>query len=112
MIHGHLPKAAGNLNGNVIENNVIPTNLTPDQNFTPYVDSETTGVVVASLSPLSITVKHNTIGRNTYGIWAMPAVTFVGGISSNRVASPSQPLCMATPADTAFGTPSGCTTGP
>jgi parallel beta-helix repeat protein len=76
-VHSHSP--GENLNGNVVENNVIGTNnLDFDEDFSPFVDPSTTGVIVASVAPLSITIANNAISDNFYGIWLMPAVTATG----------------------------------
>jgi len=76
-VHSHSP--GENLNGNVVENNVIGTNnLDFDEDFSPFVDPSTMGVIVASVAPLSITIANNAISDNFYGIWLMPAVTATG----------------------------------
>lgn len=106
-VHSHLLASGQDLNGNVVTRNLIWTNnLGGDPDFYPYVDSQTTGVIVASLSPLSITVSHNVILRNVYGIWALPAVSFVGGTASNVFVGTTTPVCTATP--TSPTSPPGC----
>ncbi len=76
-VHSH---AAGqNLSGNVVEFNVIGTNnVDGDPDFFPSVDPSTTGVIVASVTPLSITVKDNLIANNVFGIWTTAPVTTTG----------------------------------
>lgn len=89
-VHSHSP--GENLNGNVIENNVIDTNnIDFDEDFFPFVDMETTGVIVASVAPLSITIANNTISNNFYGIWLMPAVTATG-TSTNTYVNVTTPV--------------------
>ena len=41
-------------------------------------DFATTGILVFSAMPISVLVSHNTISRNTDGIWATPNVTLHG----------------------------------
>ena len=80
-VHSHAP--GQDLNGNVIEANSIDTNnLDGDFDFAPLVDPVTTGVVVASVTPLSITISQNLILNNQYGVWLTPTVT-AAGLSSN-----------------------------
>lgn len=67
-VHSHAP--GQDLNGNVITDNVIGTNnLDGDSDFAPAVDKSTTGILVATVAPLSITITNNTIADNHYGIW-------------------------------------------
>ncbi|HUY48071.1 MAG TPA: right-handed parallel beta-helix repeat-containing protein [Streptosporangiaceae bacterium] len=81
-VHGHIPGL--NLNGNAVTNNVIGTNnldgdpigLAPPGVNVP--DPWTTGVLVASSSPLSITVANNSISDNHVGIWRTSLVKIVG----------------------------------
>jgi parallel beta-helix repeat protein len=90
-VHSHAP--GQDLNGNVVEWNLIRTNnVDGDSDFFPSVDSSTTGVIVASVTPLSITVTHNLIAHNAYGIWTMPLVTLVGGGGSNLFAGVTTPV--------------------
>jgi hypothetical protein len=95
-LHSH---AAGeNLNGNTIVGNVIGVNnLDPDKDFVgfgpQFFDGETTGVILAAVSNVTITVAHNLIANNAIGIWvgevpptpqAPPATITVTGIGTNR----------------------------
>lgn len=41
----------------------------PRSDFAPAVDNDTTGILVATVAGLSITVTGNTIAGNHYGIW-------------------------------------------
>lgn len=77
-VHSHAP--GQDLNGNVIEGNFIGTNnLDGDFDFSPAVDPSTTGIIVASaFSPLAITIAHNLIANNVFGVWTLPAVTATG----------------------------------
>jgi len=89
-VHSHSP--GENLDGNVIENNVIGTNnLDFDEDFFPFVDPSTTGVIVASVAPLSITIANNIISDDFYGIWLMPAVT-AAGTSTNTFVNVTTPV--------------------
>lgn len=67
-LHNHFPNQ--DLNGNRIVHNRIGTNnLDGDKDF-PVPDKETTGVFVGTAgSPLTITIKHNVIYSNHYGIF-------------------------------------------
>jgi parallel beta-helix repeat protein len=67
-VHSHVPGEF--LNGNVITDNLIGTNnLDGDTDFAPHVDNQTTGVLVGTVNPLSITISGNVITRNHFGIW-------------------------------------------
>ena len=89
-VHSHAP--GQDLNGNTIENNKIGTNnLDGDIDFSPLVDESTTGVLVASVTPLSITIEHNLIADNFYGIWLTPMVN-VSGESTNMFVNVTTPV--------------------
>ena len=85
-VHGHL--AGLNLNGNAVTNNIIGTNnvngdpigLAPPGVNVP--DPWTTGVLVASSSPLTITVANNSISDNHVGVWRTSKVK-IQGINTN-----------------------------
>jgi parallel beta-helix repeat protein len=73
-VHSHVPGEF--LNGNVITGNVIGTNnLVGDSDFAPHVDKQTTGVLAATVSPLSIKVSGNVISGDHFGIWTTGPVT-------------------------------------
>jgi parallel beta-helix repeat protein len=75
-VHSHAP--GQDLNGNVILANQIGTNnLGGDPDFTP-ADTQTTGVLVATVSPLSIEVEANAISNDQVGIWTTGPVTAKG----------------------------------
>ena len=67
-LHNHF--ANQDLNGNrIVHNRIGPNNLDGDKDF-PVPDKETTGVFVGTAgSPLTITIKHNVIYSNHYGIF-------------------------------------------
>ena len=85
-VHGHI--AGLNLNGNAVVNNIIGTNnidgdpigLAPPGVNVP--DPWTTGVLVASSSPLTITVANNFISNNHIGVWRTSMVK-ITGINTN-----------------------------
>lgn len=80
-VHSHAP--GQDLNGNVVRGNVIGTNnLKGDFDFSPSVDPQTTGVLVATVSPLSITVTGNLIHDDHFGLWTTGPVT-VSGANAN-----------------------------
>ncbi len=67
-LHNHFPNQ--DLNGNRIVHNRIGTNNVDGDLDFPVPDKETTGVFVGTAgSPLSITIKHNVIYSNHYGIF-------------------------------------------
>jgi len=67
-VHSHLPGQY--MNGNVVTRNRIGTNnLDGDDDFAPHVDDQTTGVLVATVDPLSVIVTGNVITNNHFGIW-------------------------------------------
>jgi parallel beta-helix repeat protein len=89
-VHSHA--ADENLNGNTITRNVIGTNnLDPDQDFvgfgSQFFDGPTTGVLVAAVSNVTITIARNLIFNNVNGIWLGQiggATITVMGTASNR----------------------------
>jgi parallel beta-helix repeat protein len=92
-VHSHAP--GQDVNGNTIEGNFIGTNnLDGDPDFFPSVDPSTTGVIVAAVAPLSITIEHNLIVNNVYGVWMMPAVTATG-TSTNLYLNVTTPVFVA-----------------
>jgi parallel beta-helix repeat protein len=73
-LHSHAP--GQDLNGNVIEDNTIGVNnLDGDSDFSPAVDSSTTGILAATVGPVSLTITGNTIAGDYYGIWTTGPVT-------------------------------------
>ena len=101
-IHAHAP--GENLNDNVITGNMIGTNnLGGDSDFaslgTQFVDSATTGVIVAAMSPVTVTITHNTINGDTYAVWlGSPAAVgvFVSGLATNAMPNTDAPEFAAT----------------
>jgi parallel beta-helix repeat protein len=92
-VHSHAP--GQDLNGNVIEANLIGTNnVDGDPDFYPSVDPSTTGVIVAAVAPLTITIEHNVIADDVYGVWTLPAVTAIG-TSSNLYVHVTTPVFVA-----------------
>jgi parallel beta-helix repeat protein len=89
-VHSHAP--GEDLNGNVVSGNVIATNnVNGDREGAPF-DTETTGVLVRSVSPVSITVAGNVISGDTYGIWSTSTATVTGAAHNVfvRVGTPVQ----------------------
>ena len=79
-VHSHVPGQY--MNGNVIEGNTIKVNnLDGDPDFKP-MDHATTGVLVGTVGPLSITVAHNTIIGDAYGIWYLHPATVTGAATN------------------------------
>jgi parallel beta-helix repeat protein len=73
-VHSHVPGEF--LGGNVITRNMIGVNnLVGDHDFAPHVDTQTTGVLVATVSPLTIKVSGNMIGQDHFGIWTTGPAT-------------------------------------
>ena len=92
-VHSHAP--GQDLNGNVIQDNLIGTNnLDGDFDFSPFVDPFTTGVTVASVAPLTITIQNNVISNNTYGIWMLRTVSAMG-LGSNLFQQVTNPVVIA-----------------
>lgn len=68
-VHSHVPGQF--LNGNVITRNQIGVNnVDGDFDFAPHVDHSTTGVLVGTVTPLSITVSRNHFAGDHFGIWS------------------------------------------
>jgi parallel beta-helix repeat protein len=73
-VHSHVPGEF--LNGNVVADNLITVNnLDGDNDFAPHVDDQTTGVLVATVDPLTIEVTGNEIAGDHFGIWTTGPVT-------------------------------------
>jgi parallel beta-helix repeat protein len=73
-LHSHV--TGQYLNGNVVRGNRIGTNnLYGDKDIPEPFDTETTGVLAATVDPLTLTVTGNTIGKDHYGIWTTGPVT-------------------------------------
>jgi hypothetical protein len=83
-VHSHV--AGQDLNGNVITGNVIATNNVHGDSLFPPDDPATTGVLVRSVGPLSITVTGNVIRDDTYGIWTTSTVALSGAARNAFVA--------------------------
>ena len=71
-VHSH--STGQDLNGNTIQGNIIGTNnLAPDSDFAfagaDFVDGQTTGIVIATLSNINITITHNIIVNDANGVW-------------------------------------------
>jgi parallel beta-helix repeat protein len=76
-VHSHVPGQF--LNGNVITRNLIGVNnVVGDSDFAPHVDKRTTGVLVGTVAPLSITISDNVITGDHFGIWTTGPVTAAG----------------------------------
>jgi parallel beta-helix repeat protein len=94
-LHSHTP--GQDLNGNTITGNVIGTNnLSPDSDFGPhYFDGQTTGVIVAAVSNVTITIEHNLIFSNVNGVWlgqvGGPTISATG-LASNLFVNVNNPV--------------------
>jgi hypothetical protein len=89
-VHSHA--ADENLDGNTVTGNVIGTNnLDPDMDFVgfgaQFFDGPTTGVIVAAVSSVNITIAGNLIANDVNGMWLAQidgASINVAGVASNR----------------------------
>ena len=89
-VHSHVPGQF--LNGNVITRNFISTNnLVGDPDFAPHVDNQTTGVLVGTVSPLSIEISGNVIANDHFGIWTTGPAT-VRGADGNSFSGDTMPV--------------------
>lgn len=80
-VHSHVPGQY--MNGNVVRDNVIlVNNLNGDEDFSPHVDTQTTGVLVATVSPLSVEVTGNEIAGDHFGIWMTGPATVSGALDN------------------------------
>jgi parallel beta-helix repeat protein len=93
-LHSHSP--GEDLNDNrIIGNRIGTNNLTPDQDFGPdFFDGETTGVIVAAVSNVDITIEHNTITNDVNGIWVgqVGSTITLHGAAANRFINVKNPL--------------------
>lgn len=89
-VHSHV--TGQYMNGNVVVANRIGTNnVTGDNDFAPDVDDQTTGVLVATVDPLAITVSGNVISDNQFGIWTTGPAT-VAGARANAFRDVTEPV--------------------
>jgi parallel beta-helix repeat protein len=89
-VHSHVPGQF--LNGNVISGNSIATNnVVGDPDFAPHVDEQTTGVLVGTVSPLSIQISGNVIANDHFGIWTTGPAT-VQGANGNSFGGDTVPV--------------------
>lgn len=84
-VHNHIPGQY--FGGNTITNNDIGTN---NVRFADAPDHATTGIFVGSNDPLSITISHNTIHDDHFGIYTAGPVT-VRALPSNRFSAVDVP---------------------
>jgi putative cofactor-binding repeat protein len=89
-LHSHTP--GQDLNGNVIMGNRFSNdNLDGDFDFDPYTDGQTTGILLASATPLTGTVVQGNVIRNVYyGIWTLnlPPIPVSANHFANDVTTP------------------------
>jgi nitrous oxidase accessory protein NosD len=77
-VHNHVP--GQDLNGNkIIDNQIGTNNLDGDPDFAPVIDPSTTGIFVGTATPLQITIEHNVISSNVYGVF------LTGPVSANNI---------------------------
>jgi hypothetical protein len=89
-VHSHVPGQF--LNDNVVRDNTIGTNnVSGDNDFAPVVDDQTTGVLVGTVAPLSITITGNHISKDHFGIWTTGPVT-VHGAKENHFTKVAIPV--------------------
>jgi hypothetical protein len=86
-IHAHVP--GQNFNGNVIANNVIGTNNV--MGFEADAPG-TTGVFIGTQTPMSITLAHNTISDDKYGVVTAGKSVKLNGLPSNRFVRVTTPV--------------------
>jgi hypothetical protein len=94
-IHSHLP--GQNLNGNVIKANTLGTNnLDGDDPGIgaplDMTDSQTTGILVASAGPLSVSIQGNIIHDDHFGVWTDGPVSWTGHQKDTNVTVPVFPV--------------------
>ncbi len=100
-VHSHSPLAGENLSGNTIRDNTIGVNnLDGDSDFAgppvSQADPSTTGVLVATaFNPITITIVHNKIENDTYGVWMTPNVTAATSSPSNTFIAVTTPIFTA-----------------
>ncbi len=76
-VHSHLPGQF--LNGNVVMHNRIGiNNVRGDSDSGAKADTQTTGVLVGTVDPLSITVTKNVISGDHFGLWTQGPAHVLG----------------------------------
>ena len=94
-VHGHL--SGQNFSGNVFKFNTLGRNNLdgddPGIATGDVPDPQTTGILVATSDPTTITIKGNVIHDDFYGIWTNGGITIVG---SNTFANVTVPVFDAT----------------
>jgi len=92
-IHSHAANAY--VNGNVFTHNVIGTNnVTLADGTDTVTDTQTTGILMWSVTPYTEVVAHNTIFANTNGIWYTPGTIKILGLWSNHFHAVTNPVVL------------------
>jgi hypothetical protein len=87
-VHSHQPNAY--VNGNTFTGNTIGENNVDraDGTDTKPVDKQTTGILIWSAGTVyHLTVSHNEILGDTYGVWLTPSTIDAAGLSTNVYAT-------------------------
>jgi Periplasmic copper-binding protein (NosD) len=83
--HTLMPGQFEDLSGNRIIGNVIgQNNIDGDPLDGNPMDNSTTGVLVFAEVPVSVTIAHNVIFNNTYGIWEGVSGNVSATVAGNR----------------------------
>jgi len=82
-MHAHTP-GGEDINGNVLTFNRLGTNNIGGDGFDgpPTTDFQTTGIAIFSIPTAQMTIAHNFIHDDTYGIWLSKTIT-ANGLGSN-----------------------------
>lgn len=92
-MHAHVP-GGSDMDGNVLVHNKLGTNNTGGDGFDGPPgpsDLETTGIAVYSAVPVHMTISHNKIFDNTFGIWLSKTVT-ADGLDHNHFSNVTTPV--------------------
>jgi Periplasmic copper-binding protein (NosD) len=92
-MHAHLP-GGEDMNGNVLVHNKLGTNNVGGDGFDGPpgpTDFQTTGIAVYSAVAVHMTISHNKIWNNTYGIWLSTTVT-ADGLDQNHFHNVTTPV--------------------
>jgi parallel beta-helix repeat protein len=101
-VHSH--STGQDLSGNSIVGNFFGTNnLAPDPDFAfagkDFIDGQTTGIVIATLSDITINIADNVVANDANGIWigeVFGAKVTVTGTASNVFVNEATPVVVVT----------------
>jgi polyvinyl alcohol dehydrogenase (cytochrome) len=88
----HSLAAAQDMTGNTIQANTVGTDNTVGDNAGTPADTQTTGILIRTVSPLTIKIVSNVIGDDDTGIWTAGPVTAANAATANQFSAVTVPV--------------------